>query len=121
MSDDKKHLIRKQGVWYRPNSQGYTSSAIQAGRFSLVEAQDITHPNGWTGPRDGMDWVHEDHVADDDWIAYRNQTAEIDRLTKALAVVLFEYDDVDIAEGEPPSMTAAINQARAALNKEPTQ
>ena len=33
------YLIRKRGSYYRPNNQGYTTSVIQAGRYTLAEAQ----------------------------------------------------------------------------------
>ena len=65
------YLIRKYGGYYRPNSQGYTSSAILAGRYTLAEAESITHPNGLKGPRDGMTYIHEDEVMDEDWQAFR--------------------------------------------------
>ena len=76
MSDDSgkteaRYLIRKHGSYYRPNSEGYTTSAIQAGRYTLAESVVITHPNGPNGPRDGMTYVHEDEVRDDDLVAYR--------------------------------------------------
>lgn len=68
---DRPYLIRKQGYWYRPNASGYTDSAIQAGRYSLEEAERYTHPNGKDGPRDGMDYVHEDDLTCPDWLAYK--------------------------------------------------
>lgn len=68
---DGPYLIRKQGYWYRPNARGYTDSAIQAGRYSLADAECYTHPNGKDGPRDGMHYVHEDDVVDPDWQAFR--------------------------------------------------
>lgn len=83
-NEARVYLIMKQGFWYRPNSQGYTSSAIQAGRYTLAEAEDITHPNGKDGPRDGMSYVHEDAVVCDDWKAFTAQRAEVARLTAEL-------------------------------------
>jgi hypothetical protein len=71
VSDEARYLIRKYSGYYRPNSQGYTGSAIQAGRYTLAEAESITHPNGPDGPRDGMSYVHEDDFKDEDWTAYR--------------------------------------------------
>lgn len=65
------YLIRKRGAYYRPNSQGYTLSEIQAGRYSLSDAIKITHPNGPDGPRDEMTYIHEDDLKCPDWIAYR--------------------------------------------------
>jgi len=75
--DLAQYLIRKHGAWYRPNCRGYTSSAIQAGRYTLAEAERYTHPNGKNGPRDSMDYVHEDDVADPDWLAYRELIAAL--------------------------------------------
>lgn len=54
---DQMFLIRKRGLYYRPNSQGYTSNTAEAGRYTKQEAERITHPNGKTGPRDGMDYI----------------------------------------------------------------
>lgn len=76
--DEACYLIRKGGAWYRPNSRGYTTSAIQAGRYTLKDAEDITHPNGPVGPRDGMFYVHVSEVRDDD-------LAEVLRLSAAVA------------------------------------
>ena len=70
--EERKFLIKKGGAYYRPNSQGYTLTAILAGRYSLSDADDITHPNGPDGPRDGMSYIHEDKVIDEDWVAYSN-------------------------------------------------
>jgi hypothetical protein len=58
----RSYLIRKGAYWYRPNSQGYTVCVAEAGRYTLAEAENITHPNGPNGPRDGMDFIHENDV-----------------------------------------------------------
>lgn len=58
------YLILKRGLYYRPQSQGYTGIKDNAGRYTLSEAKAITHPNGSTGPRDGMSFIHEDAAAD---------------------------------------------------------
>jgi hypothetical protein len=90
MSDEARYLIRKYSGYYRPNSQGYTGSAIQAGRYTLAEAESITHPNGPDGPRDGMSYVHEDDVKDEDWTAYRT-------LRAALTAAEGERDQLQLA------------------------
>ena len=59
---ERVYLIRKYGGYYRPNSQGYTDSALTAGRYTKAEAESISHPNGPNGPRDGMSYIHEDDV-----------------------------------------------------------
>lgn len=54
------YVIHKNGRgWYCPNSKGYTLELESAGRYSLEEAEKITHPNGFDGPRDGMTYKHE--------------------------------------------------------------
>ena len=45
-------------------------------------------------------------------------TAERDRLREALQQFLIEYDEVDLANAEPSSLTAAVLSARAALKGE---
>ncbi len=86
---DLVYLIRKQGAWYRPNSAGYTGSAIQAGRYTREDAIDITHPNGPDGPRDGMSYIHEDDVICGDLAAYTEQAAEIERLRRECAASVY--------------------------------
>jgi hypothetical protein len=56
---DLGYLICKNGMFYRPDSSGYTSAKSEAGRYSLNMAIDITHPNGPDGPCDGMTYIHE--------------------------------------------------------------
>ena len=97
------YLIWKQGAYYRSNSRGYTTSAIQAGRYTLADAISITHPNGPSGPRDGMRYVHEDEVIDDDWQAYQAQAAEIATLKMCS----------DEAEREVVALRAALAAAEA--------
>lgn len=61
----REFLIFKSGRgWYRENSQGYAFFKFDAGRFTEQEAISITHPNGLTGPRDGMYYRHESDVRD---------------------------------------------------------
>ena len=45
-------------------------------------------------------------------------TAERDRLREALEQFLIEYDEVDLANAEPSSLTEAMLEARAALKGE---
>ncbi len=65
-----EYLVRKRRGYYRPNSCGYTESPIVAGRYTLAQAIDETHPNGPDGPRDGMDYVHEVDLTDEAWLAH---------------------------------------------------
>lgn len=53
-------LIYKAGRgYYRPNAQGYSSSPLEAGRYTRETALSYSHPNGLDGPRDGMSIIHE--------------------------------------------------------------
>jgi len=62
MNDKPEYLIRKGAYWYRPNCQGYTTDPADAGRYTRSEAELYTHPNGPSGPRDGLSYVHESEV-----------------------------------------------------------
>lgn len=35
----KLYLIKRRGMWYRPNALGYTSDIVNAGLFDLSEAK----------------------------------------------------------------------------------
>ena len=50
----KAYLIEKNGLYYRPNSGGYTGLKSEAGRYSFDEAAAIVRRHGPDGPRDGM-------------------------------------------------------------------
>lgn len=52
---DDAYLIVKRGLYYRPNSQGYTGLKSEAGRYSLDDVPDRGGPN-----REGITCVHED-------------------------------------------------------------
>jgi len=104
---ERKYLIRKQGCYYRPNERGYTTSAIQAGRYTRDEAEKITHPNGKDGPRDGMSVIHEDELLgiDEDWTAYSALLA--DRRDPAVLAALPEVQAMIAAAYEVrPALTA---------------
>lgn len=56
-------LIHKAGRgWYRPNAQGYTMNAADAGRYTYDDAMSYSHPNGIDGPRDGLTIKHESNL-----------------------------------------------------------
>ena len=100
MTREAKFLIKKQGYWYRPDECGYTSSAIQAGRYTYDDAVKITHPNGPDGPRDGMSFISEDIVPCEDWQAFRALTAKLAQV-----------------EAERDALASQLAEARAALDK----
>lgn len=123
-NDARVYLILKQGAWYRPDSHGYTTSAIQAGRYTKAEAEDITHPNGPDGPRDGMSYVHEDDLVDDDWNAFsalRQQLAAAETAALERAAQMFDASHralrhVDLLPHDRPSVfSEAAGAIRAAL------
>lgn len=115
MSD--AYLIRKHGGYYRPNSQGYTTSAILAGRYTREEADSESHPNGPDGPRDGMTFIHEDDVRDEDWLAYREalRQASADALREAARICEAvsgaprdQWDEGDYAMGAADCQSAIL-------------
>lgn len=87
-----RFLIRKHGGYYRPNCQGYTSSAILAGRYTEAKAISETHPNGPNGPRDGMTYTSEDAITDEDFAAYIALREQRDDLARALLDARVERD-----------------------------
>ncbi|MGV7119536.1 Lar family restriction alleviation protein [Sphingopyxis sp. 550A] len=74
-----EYLIRKNGYWYRPHAQGYTLCKDDAGRFTLDEAIKHSHPNGPTGPRDGITYEPAPRRA-----ALSAPQGEVERLREAL-------------------------------------
>lgn len=77
MQDAGDMVIKKRGMYYRPNRQGYTSNISEAGRFTLEEAERETHPNGSDGPRDGMDYEKAPSHAQDMVMVPREPTPEM--------------------------------------------
>jgi len=58
MADHGEHyLIIKRGLYYAPNSQGYTGIRDKAGRYTLDFAKDL-----YTGTNGECRWVHEDRA-----------------------------------------------------------
>lgn len=49
-----EYVVIKDGYYYRPGSAGYTKNIAEAGRYTLTEAVRESHPNGRSGPRDGL-------------------------------------------------------------------
>jgi len=62
MSDaPDQFLIEKSGLYYRPESRGYTGIKDEAGRYSFDEAVQIVGPNGPERPQDGLSmWAEAD-------------------------------------------------------------
>jgi hypothetical protein len=118
-----RHLIRKYGVFYRPNERGYTGSAILAGRYTLEQAEKITHPNGPDGPRDGMSFIHEDDLQDDDWKEFSALRAERDKAIELCSKAQDRWNDgIDERERLQSAligMTAERDAARALADAPP--
>lgn len=71
--DGKEYVIRKGGYFYRPNAEGYTSNANDAGRFSLKQAILHSSPNGPDGPRDGITYELATRTPDPTPVAWMYQ------------------------------------------------
>lgn len=125
-------LIHKAGRgWYRPNAQGYTSDTAQAGRYSYEEARSYSHPNGWSGPRDGITITHEDQLqsarraapAADDATAALQRVRQIALQSEAAPLSMGEIvKRVDVALGEDTPLPAwmaapAADDLRAAARR----
>lgn len=50
----EQFLIEKRGLYYRPESAGYTGLKRDAGRYSFEEAAVHAGPNGPDGSQDGI-------------------------------------------------------------------
>lgn len=70
----REWLIRKDGYFYRPNCQGYTTRKIEAGRYTKEKAEAEAAIEPWH-----MSAVHQDEVPDEPAVADLNAT--ISRLT----------------------------------------
>lgn len=60
MSDPREWLIRKSGLYYRPNRAGYTDSKAAAGRYTKAQADWEASVEPWH-----MSAIHQDDVPDD--------------------------------------------------------
>lgn len=56
--EGREYLIRKGGFFYRPNAEGHTNNWKDAGLFTIHDAELYSHPNGPSGPRDGITFSH---------------------------------------------------------------
>jgi hypothetical protein len=83
----KEYLIRKDGYFYRPNCQGYTTRKIEAGRYTKAKAEAEAAVEPWH-----MSAVHQDDVPDEPAVADMN--AEITRLQEQLEAVTRELNVV---------------------------
>lgn len=43
---DGKVGVKKRGLWYCPNDQGYTADHTKAGRYTMEEAKEREYPHG---------------------------------------------------------------------------
>lgn len=84
-------LIEKQGLYYRPDSAGYTGLKSEAGRFTFEEAAMEAGPNGPDGPQDGISIWAEDEAPDFStrcpWEAKAIQTARKAALKDAIKAI----------------------------------
>ena len=108
-----RFLIRKHGGYYKPNCQGYTSSAILAGRYTEEDAVNNTHPNGPDGPRDGMTYVSEDAVTDEDFAAYAIMRQQRDDLARQLLATMDALAESARADQAEAAMAAVVERAES--------
>jgi hypothetical protein len=116
-----RYLINKRGLWYRPNSQGYTSNPAEAGRYTLEEAKSYTHPNGLDEPRDGMFYAHESEVTVP---ATRLASTPADDVVEAAARAMCVdggFDPDEMMPNDGPRWKYYVSGARAALSTLPKQ
>jgi hypothetical protein len=82
----REWLIRKDGYFYRPNCQGYTTRKIEAGRYTKAKAEAEAAVEPWH-----MSAVHQDEVPDEPAVADLNDT--ISRLTADNEALRKERDE----------------------------
>lgn len=121
MVDAPEYLIRKNGYYYRPNCQGYTSNPDEAGRYTLDYAIRICHPNGPTGPRDGMDWIHQSKVKSPSRQSTAALQAKLDaaeaRALKAERMNIGFVQSMDAMEVEAEALRARVAVLDGALRE----
>jgi len=119
------HLIEKRGLYYRPDSAGYTGLKEDAGRYTLEEVA-IHFPNTDSPNQDGMTFYHEDdapeYSASCAWDVKLVHKACKEEREHALALVAAAYQDAGDAcacllpengAGEPQDKTdRLIDQVR---------
>lgn len=118
MSGIREYFIKKRGLYYMPNSRGYTDRPILAGLYTLEEARDITHPNGEHGPRDGMAYFHERDCGDDDYVQFKALKAKLDAAVEALKVTAAAWRTTNLSNGSIRNAQSMIDDALALINKE---
>lgn len=113
MSEEPREwLIRKDGYFYRPNCQGYTTGKFEAGRYTKAKAEKEAAVEPWH-----MKAIHQDEWPDDPpSISVKSLTARITELEAALREARSELVTWIYRESvEPPSEHEAIQKIDAAL------
>lgn len=89
MSEAREYLIRKGGYYYRPNSHGYTTRKVEAGRYTKAEADAEAAVEPWH-----MSAIHQDEIPDEPEIIDRDKRIEaLEREVKELRVGIAKLDD----------------------------
>lgn len=83
--EPREWLIRKDGYYYRPNCQGYTTRKIEAGRYTKQKADAEAAVEPWH-----MSAIHQDEVPDEPAVA--DFAAQIAALEAELAEAKAERD-----------------------------
>ncbi len=71
MSEAREYLIRNGGYYYRPNSHGYTTRKVEAGRYTKAEADAEAAVEPWH-----MSAIHQDEIPDEPEIIDRDKRIE---------------------------------------------
>ena len=109
-----EYLIRKGGCFYRPKSQGYTSSPLEAGVYTLKQAIRETHPNGPDGPRDELSYHHRSEFPELEQITQHSRTliaaAQASEAASELLRIAMDdsYHDVPVVEKLAEALEIAV-------------
>lgn len=109
VDDLVKRLLDTQEINPTANLRREAAAALLAAWEKMPD--ECGHP--FCGPTCGSDPLLTRAEAAEAKLAERE--SENARLREALQQMLIEYDEVDLAEPEPPSMTSAVFAARAAI------
>lgn len=111
-TDDDRFLLLKRGLYYRPNSNGYTGFKERAGRY----------PESWADEMSGVSAVHEDEAAEISPGCFDDLAR--DWLNNKLSTMRAALRDIAEAEAIPNDAVAFVwcrDVARAALNATPKE
>ncbi|MDG3089206.1 hypothetical protein P7F88_25420 [Vibrio hannami] len=103
------YLIVKQGLYYRPESKGYTGLKAEAGRYTLDEVS-VWLPNLDSPNQDGISFILADDAPEASAACYREtlDAHKAAHLTEALALIR------DLTADRDAAIQAAVEKEREA-------